>query len=238
LAEPLLELEDVKARYGPVPALHGVSLTVGKGELVAVLGANGAGKTTTLRAVSGTVRRSGRIAFAGRSIARRSPEEVARAGIAHVPEGRGTLTELSVRENLRLGAYVRRDRKAVAEDEQRVLGYFPQLAERGRQRAGTLSGGEQQMLALARALMLRPQLLLLDEPSLGLAPMVVAEIFRIVHELNEEEGLAVLVVEQNAALVLEASSRAYVLEAGRVAVEGPSADLQRDESVRRSYLGY
>jgi branched-chain amino acid transport system ATP-binding protein len=238
LADPLLELEDVKARYGPVAALHGVSLTVGKGELVAVLGANGAGKTTTLRAVSGTVRRSGGIAFTGRSIARRSPEAVARAGIAHVPEGRGTLTELSVRENLRLGAYVRRDRKAVAEDEQRVLGYFPQLAERGRQRAGTLSGGEQQMLALARALMLRPQLLLLDEPSLGLAPMVVAEIFRVVRELNEEEGLAVLVVEQNAALALEASSRAYVLEAGRVAVEGPSADLQRDESVRRSYLGY
>jgi branched-chain amino acid transport system ATP-binding protein len=238
LAEPLLELEDVRARYGSVAALHGVSLSVGEGELVAVLGANGAGKTTTLRAVSGTVRRSGRITFAGRSIARRSPEAVARVGIAHVPEGRGTLTELSVRDNLRLGAYVRRDRKAVAEDEGRVLGYFPQLAKRGRQRAGTLSGGEQQMLALARALMLRPRLLLLDEPSLGLAPMVVAEIFRIVRELNEEEGLAVLVVEQNAALALEASSRAYVLEVGRVAVSGPSADLQRDESVRKSYLGY
>jgi branched-chain amino acid transport system ATP-binding protein len=238
MAESLLELEDVRARYGPVQALHGVSLTVGEGEAVAVLGANGAGKTTTLRAVSGTVRRSGRIVFAGRNIARRAPEVVARAGIAHVPEGRGTLTELSVRENLRIGAYVRRDRNAVAEDERRVLGYFPQLADRGRQRAGTLSGGEQQMLALARALMLRPRLLLLDEPSLGLAPLVVAEIFRIVRELNEEEGLAVLVVEQNAALALEASSRAYVLEVGRVAVEGPSADLRRDESVRRSYLGY
>jgi branched-chain amino acid transport system ATP-binding protein len=234
---PLLELEDVRAHYGPLQALHGVSLTVGEGEAVAVLGANGAGKTTTLRAVSATVRRSGRIAFAGRSIARHAPEAVARAGIAHVPEGRGTLTELSVRENLRIGAYVRRDRNAVAEDEQRVLGYFPQLAERARQRAGTLSGGEQQMLALARALMLRPRLLLLDEPSLGLAPLVVAEIFRIVRELNEE-GLAVLVVEQNAALALEASSRAYVLEVGRVAVEGPSVDLRRDESVRRSYLGY
>jgi branched-chain amino acid transport system ATP-binding protein len=184
------------------------------------------------------VRRSGRIVFAGRNIARRAPEAVARTGIAHVPEGRGTLTELSVRENLRIGAYVRRDRNAVAEDERRVLGYFPQLADRGRQRAGTLSGGEQQMLALARALMLRPRLLLLDEPSLGLAPLVVAEIFRIVRELNEKEGLAVLVVEQNAALALEASSRAYVLEVGRVAVEGPSADLRRDESVRRSYLGY
>jgi branched-chain amino acid transport system ATP-binding protein len=238
MAESLLELEDVRARYGPVQALHGVSLTVGEGEAVAVLGANGAGKTTTLRAVSGTVRRSGRIVFAGRNISRRAPEVVARAGIAHVPEGRGTLTELSVRENLRIGAYVRRDRNAVAEDERRVLGYFPQLADRGRQRAGTLSGGEQQMLALARALMLRPRLLLLDEPSLGLAPLVVAEIFRIVRELNEEEGLAVLVVEQNAALALEASSRAYVLEVGRVAVEGPSADLRRDESVRRSYLGY
>jgi branched-chain amino acid transport system ATP-binding protein len=238
MAESLLELEDVRARYGPVQALHGVSLTVGEGEAVAVLGANGAGKTTTLRAVSGTVRRSGRIVFAGRNIARRAPEAVARTGIAHVPEGRGTLTELSVRENLRIGAYVRRDRNAVAEDERRVLGYFPQLADRGRQRAGTLSGGEQQMLALARALMLRPRLLLLDEPSLGLAPLVVAEIFRIVRELNEEEGLAVLVVEQNAALALETSSRAYVLEVGRVAVEGPSADLRRDESVRRSYLGY
>jgi branched-chain amino acid transport system ATP-binding protein len=238
MAESLLELEDVRARYGPVQALHGVSLTVGEGEAVAVLGANGAGKTTTLRAVSGTVRRSGRIVFAGRNIDRRAPEAVARTGIAHVPEGRGTLTELSVRENLRIGAYVRRDRNAVAEDERRVLGYFPQLADRGRQRAGTLSGGEQQMLALARALMLRPRLLLLDEPSLGLAPLVVAEIFRIVRELNEEEGLAVLVVEQNAALALEASSRAYVLEVGRVAVEGPSADLRRDESVRRSYLGY
>jgi branched-chain amino acid transport system ATP-binding protein len=238
MAESLLELEDVRARYGPVQALHGVSLTVGEGEAVAVLGANGAGKTTTLRAVSGTVRRSGRIVFAGRNIARRAPEAVARTGIAHVPEGRGTLTELSVRENLRIGAYVRRDRNAVAEDERRVLGYFPQLADRGRQRAGTLSGGEQQMLALARALMLRPRLLLLDEPSLGLAPLVVAEIFRIVRELNEEEGLAVLVVEQNAALALETSSRAYVLEVGRVAVEGPSADLRRDESLRRSYLGY
>jgi branched-chain amino acid transport system ATP-binding protein len=237
-AAHLLELEDVTVRYGPVAALHGVSLTVGEGEAVAVLGANGAGKTTTLRAVSGTVRRGGRIALAGRNIARSSPEAVTRAGIAHVPEGRGTLTELTVGENLRLGAYVRRDRKAVAEDEQRVLGYFPQLADRRGQRAGTLSGGEQQMLALARALMLRPRLLLLDEPSLGLAPLVVAEIFRIVRELNEEEGLAVLVVEQNAALALEASSRAYVLEVGRVAVEGPSAELRRHESVRRSYLGY
>jgi len=238
LAEALLELEDVTARYGHVTALHGVSLRVHEGEAVAVLGANGAGKTTTLRAVSGTVRRGGRIAFAGKDVSHRSPEAVARAGIAHVPEGRGTLTELTVRENLRLGAYVRRDRAAVREDEQRVLGYFPRLQERRDQRAGTLSGGEQQMLALARALMLSPRLLLLDEPSLGLAPLVVAEIFRIVRELNEREGLAVLVVEQNAALALDASSRAYVLEVGRVALEGKSARLQQDEAVRRSYLGY
>jgi ABC-type branched-subunit amino acid transport system ATPase component len=238
LPDPLLELEDVTARYGPVTALHGISLSVDEGESVAVLGANGAGKTTTLRAVSGTVRRSGKIAFGGKSIARTAPEAVARAGVAHVPEGRGTLTELTVHENLRLGAYTRRDRKAVADDERRVLSYFPQLAQRGSQRAGTLSGGEQQMLALARALMLRPRLLLLDEPSLGLAPLVVAEIFRIVRELNEREGLAVLVVEQNAVVALDATARAYVLEVGKVAVEGTSADLQRDEAVRRSYLGY
>ena len=238
MPEPLLQLDDVEARYGPVKALHGVSLTVGEGEVVAVLGANGAGKTTTLRAVSGTVKRSGEIVFAGNRISRRPPEAVARLGIAHVPEGRGTLTDLSVRENLRLGAYVRRDRAGIREDEQRVLSYFPWLEHRARQRAGTLSGGEQQMLALARALMLRPKLVLLDEPSLGLAPMVVSEIFRIVAELNEREGLAVLVVEQNAVLALEASSRAYVLEVGKVAVEGSSAELRRNESVRRSYLGY
>jgi branched-chain amino acid transport system ATP-binding protein len=238
LPEALLELEDVRARYGPVTALHGISLSVGEGEAVAVLGANGAGKTTTLRAISGTVRRGGLIAYAGKSIVRRSPEAVARAGIAHVPEGRGTLTELTVRENLRLGAYTRRDRAAIRKDEERVLGYFPRLEERRDQRAGTLSGGEQQLLALARALMLRPRLLLLDEPSLGLAPLVVAEIFRIVGELNEREGLAVLVVEQNAALALDASARAYVLEVGRVAVEGESAALRRDEAVRKSYLGY
>ncbi|HYX87734.1 MAG TPA: ABC transporter ATP-binding protein [Gaiellaceae bacterium] len=238
MAEPLLELEEVEARYGPVQALNGVTLSVGAGEIVAVLGANGAGKTTTLRAISGTVRRSGRIVFGGRSISRSSPEAAARLGIAHVPEGRGTLTALSVRENLRLGAYVRRDRKGIREDERRVLEHFPWLERRADQRAGTLSGGEQQMLALARALMSRPKLVLLDEPSLGLAPLVVSEIFRIVRELNEREGLAVLVVEQNAGLALEVSSRAYVLEIGRVAVAGETAELRRHESVRRSYLGY
>ena len=238
MPEPLLVLEDVEARYGPVKALRGVTLSVGEGEVVAVLGANGAGKTTTLRAISGSVGRSGRILFKGRSISRSSPEAVARLGVAHVPEGRGTLTELSVRENLRLGAYVRRDRKGVRADERRVLGHFPWLERRGDQRAGTLSGGEQQMLALARALMLRPRLVLLDEPSLGLAPLVVSEIFRIVRELNERDGLTVLVVEQNAGLALHVSSRAYVLESGRVAVAGESDELRRHESVRRSYLGY
>jgi branched-chain amino acid transport system ATP-binding protein len=229
---PLLELADVTADYGAVRALHGVSLAVDEGTVVSVLGANGAGKTTTLRAVSGTVRTGGTIAYAGKSVGR-SPEQAARAGIAHVPEGRGTFVELSVWENLRLGAYT--SRKA---DYARVVAYFPWLEQRRNQQAGTLSGGEQQMLALARALMSRPRLLLLDEPSLGLAPMVVRELFAIVARLNEEEGLTVLVVEQNANVALDASQRAYVLEAGRVAVAGTSDELRRNESVRRSYLGY
>ncbi|HEX6679253.1 MAG TPA: ABC transporter ATP-binding protein [Gaiellaceae bacterium] len=234
---PLLELRGVAARYGPLEALHGVDLSVDEGEIVAVLGANGAGKTTTLRAISATVRTSGDIVFAGERLPRR-PEAVARAGIAHVPEGRGTFAELSVEENLRLGAHVRRDRAGVKADRDRVLRRFPILAERRRQAAGTLSGGEQQQLALARALMQRPRLLLLDEPSLGLAPLVVAGFYDVVRELNEQEGLSVLVVEQNASLALTSSTRAYVLEVGRVAADGPSAALQRNESVRRSYLGY
>ena len=232
----LLELEAVEARYGPIKALEGVSLAVGEGEVVALLGANGAGKTTTLRAVSGTVRRIGRISLAGRSLERRSPEAVARAGIAHVPEGRGTFGELTVRENLRLGAWTRRGR--LRGEEERVLAHFPALAERTRQPAGILSGGEQQMLALARALIARPRLLMLDEPSLGLAPLVVASIFAILRRLNEEEGLAVLLVEQNATLALEAASTAYVLEVGRVALSGTSDELRRHEGVRSSYLGY
>ena len=234
---PLLELRSVAARYGRLEALHGIDLSVGEGEVVAVLGANGAGKTTTLRAISGTVRTSGDVLFAGKPLSRR-PEAVARAGIAHVPEGRGTFTQLSVDENLRLGAHVRRDRAGVKTDYDRVLERFPILTDRRGQAAGSLSGGEQQQLALARALMQRPRLLLLDEPSLGLAPLVVTEFFRVVGELNEQEGLSVLVVEQNAILALASSSRAYVLEVGRVAVVGTSAELQRDESVRRSYLGY
>jgi branched-chain amino acid transport system ATP-binding protein len=231
---PLLELHDVEARYGPVKALHGVALSVDEGEIVAVLGANGAGKTTTLRAISGTVRRSGRIAFAGRPIERRAPEAVARLGIAHVPEGRGTFPELSVWDNLRLGAYTVRGKP----DFGPALTYFPWLEERRSQQAGTLSGGEQQQLALARALMGRPRLLLLDEPSLGLAPLVVERIFELVRALNEEDGLAVLVVEQNATVALQTAGSAYVLEVGRVVVSGASEDLRRDESVRRSYLGY
>jgi branched-chain amino acid transport system ATP-binding protein len=232
----LLELHDVEARYGPVQALRGVSLTVPEGSVVAVLGANGAGKTTTLRAVSGTVRRDGEIVFAGRPL-RGGPEAVAKAGVAHVPEGRGTFTELSVVENLRLGAYTRRDRSIKA-DIERMAAYFPWISERGEQQAGTLSGGEQQMLALARALMGRPRLLMLDEPSLGLAPLIVREIFRIVRELNEKEGLTVLVVEQDARIALRAAASAYVLEVGKVAVSGSSAELREDEAVRRSYLGY
>jgi branched-chain amino acid transport system ATP-binding protein len=233
---PLLELAGVEAGYGPVQALHGISLSVGEGEVVAVLGGNGAGKTTTLRAISGLVASSGRVSFAGDPIRRRSPEKVARLGIAHVPEGRGIFSELTVHENLRLGAYLRRS--GFAEDYARVRGYFPWLEDRRDQQAGTLSGGEQQMLALARALMCRPRLLLLDEPSLGLAPIVIREIFRIVGELSEKEGLAVLVVEQNAKLALRSSSRAYVLEVGRVALEGPSEELAGNESVRKAYLGY
>jgi branched-chain amino acid transport system ATP-binding protein len=233
----LLELRDVEARYGPVQALRGVSLDVGEGEIVAVLGANGAGKTTTLRAISGTVRRSGEISLAGARL-RGGPEAAARAGIAHVPEGRGTFTELSVTENLRLGAYTRRGRAEVNADVERMGEWFPWIPERRDQTAGTLSGGEQQMLALARALMSRPRLLLLDEPSLGLAPLVVAEIFRIVRELNERDGLSVLVVEQNARIALDVAHRATVLEVGRVAVEGTADQLRADESVRRSYLGY
>jgi len=231
----LLELDGVEARYGPVQALRGVSLEVGEGEFVAVLGANGAGKTTTLRAVSGTVRRSGDVIFKGAKLPRR-PDATARAGIAHVPEGRGTFSELSVWDNLRLGAYTRRG--GLKEDAQRVFKYFPRLEERKGQQAGTLSGGEQQMLALGRAIMARPKLVLLDEPSLGLAPLLVTEIFERLARMKTEEGMAVLVVEQNANLALAHASRAYVLEVGRVVVTGSSEELRANESVRRSYLGY
>jgi branched-chain amino acid transport system ATP-binding protein len=234
----LLELREVKAGYGPVQALRGISLDVPDGEIVAVLGANGAGKTTTLRAVSGTVRRKGRILFNGGSISRDSPQAVARRGIAHVPEGRGLFSELTVWENLRMGAYVRGERRTIKAEADRVFGYFPWLEERRNQQAGTLSGGEQQMLGLARALVSRPRLLMLDEPSLVLAPGVVKEFFRIVTDLNANDGLTVLVVEQNAILALEAAARAYVLEVGRIAVAGASDELRENEGIRKSYLGY
>jgi branched-chain amino acid transport system ATP-binding protein len=234
----LLELADVRAVYGPLRALHGVSLAVEEGSVVAVLGPNGAGKTTTLRAVSGTVRRSGAIVLGGRRIDRLGPEEVARLGVAHVPEGRGTFARLSVRDNLRVGAHARRGRREIERDLERVTAWFPWMARQARQPAGTLSGGEQQMLALARALMSGPRLLLLDEPSLGLAPTVVRELYRIVVELNRETGLAVLAVEQNAAVALGAAHHAFVLESGRVVLGGPSEALARDETVRAAYLGY
>ena len=232
---PLLELRDVGARYGQIVALRGVSLTVEEGDFVAVLGANGAGKTTTLRAISGTVRTSGDVLLDGEVVFRRRPERMARLGVAHVPEGRGTLASLSVLDNLRLGAWVQRG--ASGRDLARVFELFPVLYERRDQRAGTLSGGEQQMLALGRAMMARPRLLLLDEPSLGLAPLVTREVFAALRQLNEH-GTAIVVVEQNAALALGAARHAYLLETGRVVLAGEASMLQGNDDVRRSYLGY
>ena len=208
-----------------------------EGEIVALLGANGAGKTTTLRAISGMVAREGNITFHGKPLPR-TPEAAARLGITHVPEGRGILGELTVHENLMMGAYLRRDRKQVKADLEQIVSELPWLGERRNQQAGTLSGGEQQMLALARARLSRPRLLLLDEPSLGLAPLVVQEFFRLVRRFNETQGSTVLVVEQNANIALDVSHRAYLLEVGRVALEGESAELQQHEGIRRSYLGY
>jgi branched-chain amino acid transport system ATP-binding protein len=235
---PLLELEAVHAGYGPTTVLHGISLSVPEGGIVSLLGANGAGKTTTLRAITSGVRWSGDIRFSGRSLKRMHTEDVVRTGIAHVPEGRGILTELTVDENLKLGAHLRSDGAQVRKDYDRVFDYFPVLKERRRLSASTLSGGEQQMLAVARALLMRPRLMLLDEPSLGLAPIVVRAIFDIIRAINQSDHVAILLVEQNARLALEMSSDAYVLEVGRVAVSGASADLRGNESVRRSYLGY
>ena len=232
---PLLELEGVEARYGAVKALHGVSLAVDQGQIVSVLGANGAGKTTTLRAISGTVRRTGTLRFDGKPLPR-SPEAVARLGVAHVPEGRGTFGDLSVWENLRLGAYVRRN--GFEKDYEELLKHFPWLEERREQQAGTLSGGEQQMLALARAFVARPRLIMVDEPSLGLAPIVVRQIFDVLSAWVDEHKSSALVVEQNANVALAHSQHAYVLEVGRVAVSGSADELQGNESVRRSYLGY
>ena len=234
----LLELDDVRAGYGQTSVLHGVSLSVPDAGVVSLLGANGAGKTTTLRAITGGVRWTGDIRFAGRSLRKMPTEEIVRLGVAHVPEGRGICTELTVDENLRLGSHLRRDKAEVAKDYDRVFEYFPVLKQRRRLSASTLSGGEQQMLALARALLMRPRLMLLDEPSLGLAPLVVRAIFDIIRAINETSRVAVLLVEQNARIALSLSDTAYVLEVGRVAVHGASAELQDNESVRRSYLGY
>jgi branched-chain amino acid transport system ATP-binding protein len=234
----LLETRGLKAFYGPIEVLHGLDLTVEEGGITALLGANGAGKTTILRALCAMIRREGEIVFAGAPMKARASEDVARLGIAHVPDGRGTFVDLTVEENLRLGAYARRDRAAARADFSRVYGYFPRLEERRAQQAGTLSGGEQQMLAISRALMLRPRLLLLDEPSFGLAPIIVKDIFRILRAINREDRVSMLIVEQNANLALDLAERAYLIETGRVAIGGTASALQSDDSVRRVYLGY
>ena len=234
----LLAVRNLEARYGDTKVLRGVSFEVAEGGITTILGANGAGKTTTLRAVCGMGKTAGEISYDGRRIEGRATEDVVRLGVAHVPEGRGTFVQLTVEENLRLGAYARRDPRHLGADIDRVCGYFPVLAERRRQIAGTLSGGEQQMLAVARALMLRPRLLLLDEPSLGLAPLVVREIFRIIRTINRDERVSVLLVEQNASLALGLADHAYLMETGTMVMSGSAAELRQNDSIRRAYLGY
>ncbi|HEX5477281.1 MAG TPA: ABC transporter ATP-binding protein [Burkholderiales bacterium] len=234
----LLEVADLHASYGATRVLHGISFSMEEGSITTLLGANGAGKTTTLRALCAMVKTSGTVTFDGRRIEARATEEIVRLGIAHVPDGRGTFAELSTEENLRLGAYTRRDRRAVEADLERVYGYFPRLRERRAQQAGTLSGGEQQMLAVSRALMLRPRLLLLDEPSFGLAPLVVRELFSILRAVKQAERVSMLLVEQNAAMALDLADHAYLIETGRVVLSGTARDIKGDDSVRRAYLGY
>ena len=234
----LLEAKGLQAGYGLANVLHGIDFVVEQGGVTTLLGANGAGKTTTLRAICGMIRTGGEILLGGKRIDGRATEDIVRLGVAHVPDGRGTFLELTVEENLRLGAYTRRDAKGVAADMERVLGYFPRLGQRIRQQAGTLSGGEQQMLAISRALLLRPKLLLLDEPSFGLAPLIVREIFDIMRRINTEQGVGILVVEQNASLALGIADHAYLLETGRIVMAGPAAEIRKDETVRKSYLGY
>jgi len=234
----LLEVKGLRASYGATRVLHGIEFSVAEGGVTTLLGANGAGKTTTLRALCGMIQRSGEMRLAGRSIARLATEDIARLGVAHVPDGRGTFTRLTVEENLQLGAITRRDRQAVTADVERVFEYFPILRKRRTQQAGTLSGGEQQMLAIARAVMLRPRMMLLDEPSFGLAPLVVRELFEIFATLNRKEGVSMLLVEQNAALALDLADHAYLLETGQIVFSGEANVIRRDEKIRRSYLGY
>jgi branched-chain amino acid transport system ATP-binding protein len=233
----LLEARGLYAAYGETKVLHGIDFAVRQGGVTALLGANGAGKTTTLRAICNLVRTSGSITLAGQRIDGLATEDIVRLGVAHVPEGRGTFMELTVEENMKLGAYTRPAREATA-DFEHMFDYFPRLKERFRQQAGTLSGGEQQMLAISRALLMRPRLLLLDEPSFGLAPLIVQEIFRILHRIRRDAGVSILLVEQNASLALEFAEDAYLLETGRIVMSGPAAEISQDEGIRRSYLGY
>jgi len=234
----LLEASALHAAYGHTRVLHGLDFAIEKGSITALLGANGAGKTTTLRALCAMVKTEGEVSFGGVRIERKSTEDIVRLGVAHVPDGRGTFALLSTEENLRLGAYTRKDRSAVEADLERVYGYFPRLRERRRQQAGTLSGGEQQMLAISRALMLSPKLMLLDEPSFGLAPLLVRELFDILRTINQREQVSMLLVEQNAAMALELADSAYLLETGRVVLAGSASALKQNDSVRRAYLGY
>jgi branched-chain amino acid transport system ATP-binding protein len=235
-AAPILEAKGLHAAYGQVRVLHGIDFVVNTGGVTALLGANGAGKTTTLRAICGMVRSTGDLLFDGRRINNLPTEAIAAMRVGHVPDGRGTFMELTVEENLRLGGYTRRD--PIEGDLERMFGYFPKLKDRFRQQAGTLSGGEQQMLAIARALMIKPRLLLLDEPSFGLAPLIVREIFEIMKQIIAAERTSILLVEQNASLALTVADMAYLLETGKIVMSGPADEIRRDESVRRSYLGY
>ena len=234
----LLEARGLHAGYGQTKVLHGLDFQVEQGRTTTLLGANGAGKTTTLRAICGLIRPQGEVTLGGERIDRLSAEDIVRRRVGHVPDGRGTFMELTVEENLRLGAYTRRDKQGVARDFEHVFSYFPRLKERLRQQAGTLSGGEQQMLAIARALLVKPRLLLLDEPSFGLAPLIVQDIFRILERIRADEGLSILLVEQNSSVALDFADHAYLLETGRIVVSGPAAELRKDEAVRRAYLGY
>ena len=233
-----LEVVNLEAFYGPVQALHGISFSLEQGGITTILGANGAGKTTTLRSICGMVKTAGQITFDGTSISGKKTENIVRHRVAHVPEGRGTFVRVTTEENLRLGAYTLKNSQNIADSMERVYSYFPRLKERRNQQAGTLSGGEQQMLAVGRALMLRPRLMLLDEPSFGLAPLIVQELFEILGTINTEEKVSMLLVEQNATLALKLADHAYLLETGRVVISGTSEEISADETIRQSYLGY